>query len=327
MEVDPILLTVLGVAAGVLILTGWVDQIYKGYKSKSLKDVSSFLMIFISAGAILWLIYGIIVIDVFIIGTNIAAIVLMLIVLTMKRKYDKKIQVKWFNEELNTICKIQKNMFIINCKNYEEISGDKIIKFVKTAEKISKKFKIKIAICPPQHLIGVVSNSSIPILAQHVDDSKIGSTTGFVIPELLKKSKVKGSLINHSEHRISSNEIKKLVEKLKELKMISVVCVKDVAEARKYAKLNPNYIAIEPPELIGSGKAVSTEKPELISKAVIAVKSAKNNTKLLCGAGIVSGDDVAKASELGSKGILVASGIIKAQSWEKIISDFAKALV
>ena len=94
MEVDPILLTVLGVAAGVLILTGWVDQIYKGYKSKSLKDVSSFLMIFISLGAILWLIYGIIVIDVFIIGTNIAAIVLMLIVLTMKIKYDKKIQVK-----------------------------------------------------------------------------------------------------------------------------------------------------------------------------------------------------------------------------------------
>ena len=172
-----------------------------------------------------------------------------------------------------------------------------------------------------------MSNSSIPILAQHIDDSKIGSTTGFVIQELLKKSKVKGSLINHSEHRISSNEIKKLVEKLKELKMISVVCVKDVAEARKYAKLNPNYIAIEPPELIGSGKAVSTEKPELILKAAIAVKSAKNNTKLLCGAGIVSGNDVKKASELGSKGILVASGIIKAKSWEKIISDFAKALV
>ena len=90
MEVDPILLTVLGISAGVLILTGWVDQIYKGYKSKSLKDVSKFLMIFISAGAILWLIYGIIVSDVFLIGTNIAAIVLMIIVLIMKRKYDKK---------------------------------------------------------------------------------------------------------------------------------------------------------------------------------------------------------------------------------------------
>ena len=93
MEVDPVLLTVLGVAAGVLILSGWVDQIYKGYKSKSLKDISMLLLIFISAGVILWLIYGIIVEDVFIIGTNIAAIILLSIVLTMKKKYDKKIDV------------------------------------------------------------------------------------------------------------------------------------------------------------------------------------------------------------------------------------------
>jgi triosephosphate isomerase len=218
-------------------------------------------------------------------------------------------------------------MFVINCKNYEEIAGDKIVKFVKTAEKISKKYKVKIAISPPQHLIGVVSNSSIPILSQHVDDSKVGSTTGFVIPELLKKSKVKGSLINHSEHRISSKEIQKLVLKLKELKMISILCVKDVAEVKKYAKLNPDYIAIEPPELIGSGKAVSTEKPELIAKAADAVKNAKNSTKLLCGAGIVSGEDVSKAIELGSKGILVASGIIKAKDWNKIMADFAKSMV
>jgi triosephosphate isomerase len=218
-------------------------------------------------------------------------------------------------------------MFVINCKNYEEISGDKIIKFIKIAEKVSKKYKVKIAIAPPQHLIALVSNSSILVLAQHIDDSKVGSTTGFVIPELLKKSKVSGSLINHSEHRISSKEIVKLVSKLKKLKMISVLCVKNVSEAKKYAKLNPNYIAIEPPELIGSGKAVSKEKPGLIIKAAEAVKSAKNNTKLLCGAGIVSGEDVTKAVELGSKGILVASGIIKAKNWNKIISEFAKALV
>ncbi len=218
-------------------------------------------------------------------------------------------------------------MFVINCKNYEEIAGDKIIKFVKTAEKISKKYKVKIAISPPQHLIGLVSNSSIPILAQHVDDSKVGSTTGFVIPELLKKSKVKGSLINHSEHRIASKEIEKLILKLKELKMISILCVKDVAEVKKYVRLNPDYIAIEPPELIGSGKAVSKEKPELIAKAASIVNNSKNKTKLLCGAGIVSGEDVSKAAELGSEGILVASGIIKAKNWDKVISEFAKALV
>ena len=218
-------------------------------------------------------------------------------------------------------------MFIINCKNYEEISGDKIKKFIKIAEQVSKKYKVKIAISPPQHLIGLVANSSIPILAQHIDDSKIGSTTGYIIPELLKKSKVKGSLINHSEHRISSKEIEKLVLKLKELKMISIVCVKDIPEVKKYLKINPDFIAIEPPELIGSGKAVSTEKPDLIQKAASIVNNSKNKTKLLCGAGIVSGEDVAKSVELGSKGILVASGIIKAKNWNKIISEFAKALV
>ncbi|MHA7647097.1 SemiSWEET family sugar transporter [Nitrosopumilus sp. S4] len=91
MEVDGTLLTILGIAAGILILSGWIEQIYKGYKTKSLKDISKFLMIFISAGAILWLIYGVIVSDIFIIGTNITAIVLMVIVLLMKQRYDKQL--------------------------------------------------------------------------------------------------------------------------------------------------------------------------------------------------------------------------------------------
>ena len=90
MEIDETLLTILGVAAGILILTGWVEQIYKGYKTKSLKDISKFLMIFISAGAILWLIYGVIVDDIFIIGTNSTAIILMMIVLGMKKNYDRQ---------------------------------------------------------------------------------------------------------------------------------------------------------------------------------------------------------------------------------------------
>ena len=89
MEVDITLLTILGTLAGILILSCWVEQIIKGYKTKSLKDVSKFLMIFISAGATLWLLYGIIVDDIFIIGTNIAPIFLMITVLIMKKSYDQ----------------------------------------------------------------------------------------------------------------------------------------------------------------------------------------------------------------------------------------------
>jgi len=90
MVLDELSLAILGTAAGILILSGWVQQIIKGYKTKSLKDVSKYLMILITVGALLWLIYGIEVQDPYIIGTNLAAIILMMIVLVMKRKYDKK---------------------------------------------------------------------------------------------------------------------------------------------------------------------------------------------------------------------------------------------
>ena len=218
-------------------------------------------------------------------------------------------------------------MFIINCKNYDEIAGDKIIKITRVSERISKKYKIPIAIAPPHHLIPLITKFKVTILAQHLDDKKVGSTTGFMVPEIAKKSKIDGTIINHSEHRITEKEIKNLVKRLNKLKLKTILCVKNVNEAKKFAKLNPTYIAIEPPELIGTGRAISTERPQLITNAVDAVRSAKNSTKLLCGAGIVSGDDVARAKKLGSKGILVASGIIKAKNWEKIIGEFSRALV
>lgn len=216
-------------------------------------------------------------------------------------------------------------MFIINFKNYDEIAGSKSLRLAKSASKIARKYKLRIPVCPPQHLMSEVTRVSSDVFAQHLDNSKAGSTTGFVIPEIVKKSRVAGSLINHSEHRIPSNEIENLVVRLRELNMTSVVCVQDVNEAWMYAKLNPDFIAIEPPELIGSGKAVSKEKPEIITESVKAVKKANNSTQLLCGAGIVSGQDVARALELGAKGILVASGIVKAKNWEKTIEEFAMA--
>ena len=106
-------------------------------------------------------------------------------------------------------------MFIINCKNYDEISGEKIIKLAKISQRISKKYKIPIAIAPPHHLIPLITKFNVIVLAQHLDDKKVGSTTGFMIPEIVKKSKINGSLINHSEHRISEKEIKNLVKRLK----------------------------------------------------------------------------------------------------------------
>ena len=216
-------------------------------------------------------------------------------------------------------------MFIINFKNYDEVAGVKSLQLAKIAAKIAKKHKVRIIVCPPQHLVSETAKIPIPVFAQHLDSKNIGSTTGYLVPEIVKKSKIAGSLINHSEHRIPAREIEELVQRLRNLKMKSVVCVQDVAETETYAKLNPDFIAIEPPELIGTGKAVSKERPEAITDSVKAVKKARNSTQLLCGAGIVSGHDVSRALDLGADGILVASGIVKAKRWEKAIDEFALA--
>ena len=89
MELDETTMGVIGILAGILILSGWVPQIVKGYKTKRLNDVSSYLMVLIFAGAVLWLIYGMALGDVYIMGVNLAAMVLTMIVLSMKLKYEK----------------------------------------------------------------------------------------------------------------------------------------------------------------------------------------------------------------------------------------------
>ncbi len=92
MELDETTMGVIGIVAGILILSGWVPQIVRGYKTKRLNDVSAYLMILIFAGAALWLVYGIALDDVYIMGVNIAAMVLTMIVLSMKLKYEKATQ-------------------------------------------------------------------------------------------------------------------------------------------------------------------------------------------------------------------------------------------
>ena len=92
LELDDTVMGVIGIIAGVLILSGWVPQILKGYRTKKLTDVSSYLMILIFAGAVLWLVYGMALDDLYIMGVNLAAMVLTMIVLSMKLKYERAAQ-------------------------------------------------------------------------------------------------------------------------------------------------------------------------------------------------------------------------------------------
>jgi triosephosphate isomerase len=213
---------------------------------------------------------------------------------------------------------------IINFKNYEEVSADKAIKLAEAARHVAEKLKIEIIVAPPQPVLALIAKSvQIPVICQHVDNEKIGPSTGFIVPEMAKSYGAVGSLINHSEHRIDMSSIRSLVERMRKIGMASIVCAQEPHEVVEISTFHPDFIAIEPPELIGSGRAVSKENPAIITKSI---QGAGSRSSVICGAGITDKDDVAKAMELGSQGILVASGIVKADSWERKITELASGM-
>lgn len=216
-------------------------------------------------------------------------------------------------------------MLVVNCKNYMEMAGSRLDQLMQNAQAASRRYGIDIAVAPPHHRLGMPAAAPVMVLAQHVDTASPGSTTGFVVPEMLKSAGVSGSIINHSERRIGAGEVAATITRLRDLGMISVVCTRDAEETGRYASMGPDYVAVEPPELIGTGRSVSTERPGLINEAAEAVREAGTRTKLLCGAGIVTGHDVAKAMSLGSSGILVASGVVKADDPGRVLDELAKA--
>jgi triosephosphate isomerase (TIM) len=217
-----------------------------------------------------------------------------------------------------------KRPLIINFKNYEEVSADRAIKLAKSARQVAEKLKIEIVVAPPQPVLALIAkNIRIPVICQHVDNEKMGPSTGFIVPEIAKSYGAVGSLINHSEHRMEMSSITSLVERMRKLGMASIVCAQEPHEVVEISTLQPDFIAIEPPELIGSGRAVSKENPAIITKSI---QGAGSRSRVICGAGITDKDDVAKAIELGSQGILVASGIVKATSWEKKITELASGM-
>ncbi len=206
----------------------------------------------------------------------------------------------------------------LNFKNYETTTGQNAINLAKICDKYSKE----VVVIPQTTDIYLISRTiRNRVFAQHADNIKFGSNTGFILPESVKEAGASGCLINHSEHRLKLADIEALVEKMRNLNLVSVVCTNNVSTSASAAVLNPDYIAIEPPELIGSGKAVSKENPKIITDTINAVKKINGNVKILCGAGISNGEDVRAAIKLGVDGVLLASAFTNAKNPENVLDD------
>ncbi|HIP84373.1 MAG TPA: triose-phosphate isomerase [Methanothermococcus okinawensis] len=218
-----------------------------------------------------------------------------------------------------------KPFIVINYKTYRESVGKRGLEIAEIAEKVSEESGVPIGVCPQfLDLRMIRERVDIPVYAQHFDPISPGSNTGSVLVDTLVDSGLNGSLLNHSEKRMILGDLERAIELARDHKLETIVCANNINVSKAVAVMEPDMLAIEPPELIGTGIPVSRANPEIVERTVKEVRAINRDIKILCGAGISKGEDVAAALELGAEGVLVASGVVKSKDIEGAIRELIR---
>jgi triosephosphate isomerase len=207
-----------------------------------------------------------------------------------------------------------KPIIIINFKTYKQ--GKAAIKLAKAIEKINKKIIIGVQ---ASDIYEITKATKLRVYAQHIDYQKKGRATGFILPEAVKKDKAVGSFLNHSEHKLKFDVLKKTIKRCKENKLKTIIFASSLKQAIKIKRLKPDYLIYEPPELVGGKVSVSKAKPELIKEIAKKLKM-----KFLVGAGIHNKEDVKIAMKSGASGFAVSSAICRAKNPKKKLKELLK---
>ena len=206
-------------------------------------------------------------------------------------------------------------MIIVNFKNYKQ--GRDVLKLAKKIEKANTKIIVAV---PPSYLGFVKFRTKLNVFAQHVDYHKKGKSTGFTIPEVVKNIGIKGSLLNHSEHKIPPKYLEKTIKRCDKLGLKIVVCASNFKEIKLLKKLKPWAIAFEDTKLIATKKSITKYDSKKIKEFVKIL--AETKIIPLCGAGIHSKEDYWEALALGCKGVLISSAVMKSRNPGRFLRSF-----
>ncbi len=217
-------------------------------------------------------------------------------------------------------------IILTNFKTYESATGSCALTLSQAHYEAMEKTGVQFAVAPQNiDLATIAANVNIPVFAQHSDGVDYGSHTGWVLPQSLKNAGAIGVILNHSEHRFTDRKkFEAAVIAAKKAGLSVCICAEDAKEGEEFARaFKPDFIAVEPPELIGGDISVSTAKPELITEAIELIG---DDSKVLVGAGVKNRKDVEIALRLGACGVLLASGVTKAENPLDVLLDLAEGV-
>ncbi len=208
-------------------------------------------------------------------------------------------------------------MIVINFKNYK--TGISALELAKQVE----KYIPKAIICPSTIDIETISQKTkLKVFAQNIDYAEGKRATGFLLPETVKEHGGKGTLLNHSEHKVPFYITKKIMQKTKENKLKVILCASSLNNVKKFIPLKPYAIAFEDPKLIATGKSITKYNSKALKDFVQIMK--KTKIIPLCGAGISAIEDIEEAYRFGCKGVLIASAIANSKNPIPLLKQIRK---
>ena len=217
-----------------------------------------------------------------------------------------------------------KPLVLINFKLYPQATAEIALALAEAISEV-KTFKYTLAVAPSMPMLREIAiKPDLLVFSQHCDPVTLGAYTGKISPEELKSINVFGTILNHSENKISPKILKETVLLCQKNHLITIVCASTFSEVGKIAKMHPDYIAYEPKALIGGSVSVTEAKPEIISEAIKLVKKLSPKTKLLCGAGVHTRRDLQHALILGAEGVLMAHAVCKAADPREFLEEMVK---
>ena len=216
-------------------------------------------------------------------------------------------------------------LVVVNLKTYETAHGAAAEDLARAIASVETDARVVVVVSAFDLAAVVAAAPDLEVWCQHLDPVGFGSFTGWLHPSTAVERGASGTLINHAEHKVSIEHVAMLLDTVPESFTVCA-CAADIEEARALTALQPAFVAVEPPELIGGDISVTTADPSIVSGTAAAVREISDEVGILCGAGVKNGADVAAAIELGTEGVLLASGVTKADDPTAVMAELVSSL-
>ena len=202
---------------------------------------------------------------------------------------------------------MSESLVVVNFKTYETAQGASAEDLARKMAGIETTARLVAAVSAFDVESVVEAAPGLEVWCQHSDQLDSAPTLDGSTLTAIERG-ASGTLINHAEHKVSLEHVAMLLEQTPEGFSICA-CAANIEEARALSALEPTFVAVEPPELIGGEISVTSADPGIVSGTAKAVKEVCASVGVLCGAGVKTGDDVKVSVQLGASGVLLASGV------------------